>query len=135
MTLTLPRRASDSGPTSGGRLTGTGVLVRFMLRRDRIKLPAWVGALGLFVVYISAALPQLARVRGPLASVTTMFCRPGGRMSTGPAYGLGAPTYESLFVAGYRLYFAIIAALMIIMLVVRQTRLEEQTGRPELLRA
>lgn len=119
----------------GGPFTGTGVLVRFMLRRDRIKLPVWVGALGALVVYIAAALPQLAPKQADLASVTVMFNQPVGRMFTGPAYGLAAPSYESVFVAGYGLYFAIIAALMNIMLVVRHTRLEEQTGRAELVRA
>src|SRR5699024_5793407 len=80
-------------------------------------------------------IPQLASTESDLTSVTTIFNQPVGRMFTGPAYGLGHPTYESFFVAGYGLYFAIIAALMNLMLVVRPTRLEEQTGRAELVRA
>src|SRR5690625_3136613 len=126
---------TTGSPNGGGQFAGTAVLVRFMLRRDRIKLPVWVGALGLFVLYIAAAIPQLASTESDLTSVTTILNQPVGRMFTGPAYGLGHPTYESFFVAGYGLYFAIIAALMNIMLVVRHTRLEEQTGRAELVRA
>ena len=137
---TAERATRDGRQTSarhagGGSFTATGTLVRFMLRRDRIKLPAWVGGLGIFVVYISAALPQLAPEESDLSSAVVLFGQPVGRMLTGPAYGLDAPTYERFLAAGYGLYFGIIAALMSIMLVVRHTRLEEQTGRAELIRA
>lgn len=118
-----------------GAFAGTGTLVRFMLRRDRIKLPAWVGGLGIFVLYISAALPQLAPQEADLESSVGLLGQPVGRMLAGPAYGLDVPTYERFFAAGYGLYFGIIAALMNIMLVVRHTRVEEQTGRAELVRA
>src|SRR5699024_10941744 len=80
--------------TSGGRspLAGTSTLLRFLLRRDRIKLPAWVGGLGLFVLYISAALPQLAPTEEDLDGVVPLFTQPVGRMFTGPAFGMEAPT-------------------------------------------
>ncbi|WP_289019203.1 ABC transporter permease [uncultured Ornithinimicrobium sp.] len=115
--------------------TGTGTLVRLMLRRDRIKLPAWVGGLGLFMVYLGAALPQLAPTEADLAAVTPMVQQPVGRLFTGPAYGMEDPTHASFFAAGYLLYLLLLAALMNIMLVTRHTRLEEQSGRSELVRA
>src|SRR5690606_28618303 len=58
---------------------GTAVLLRFLLRRDRIKLPAWVGGLGLYVVYIGAALPQLAPTEDDLDAVVPLFTQPVGR--------------------------------------------------------
>ena len=64
MTMTSTR--TDSAPTTPQRartahaLTGTGTLVRLGLRRDRIKLPAWIAGLGIFVIYIGTALPLLA---------------------------------------------------------------------------
>lgn len=122
-------------PARPNSLAGTGVLLRFSLRRDRIKLPAWVGGLGLFVVYISAALPQLAPTEEDLDSVVPLFTQPVGRMFTGPAFGMEAPTYERFFAAGYAPYLYLLAALMSIMLVTRHTRVEEQTGRAELVRA
>src|SRR5699024_655615 len=63
------------------------------------------------------------------------FAQPIGRMFTGPAYGMSEPTYERFFAAGYAPYLYLIAALMSILLVTRHTRLEEQTGRAELIRA
>ncbi|MEQ4304248.1 ABC transporter permease [Plantactinospora sp. B6F1] len=128
---TVPRRGSG-GPES---LAGVGTLVRFLLRRDRIKLPAWVAGLGLYVVYIGAALPQLAPTEDDLASLVTLFTEPVGRMFTGPAFGMDNPTYDRFFAAGYAPYLFLLAALMNIMLVTRHTRVEEQTGRAELVRA
>ncbi len=128
--------AAHRAPARGtGALTGTGTLVRFMLRRDRIKLPAWVGGMGLLVIYIGAALPQLAPTEADLATTVPLFNQPVGRMFTGPAFGLDAPTFERFFSAGYVLYLYLIAALMNIMLVTRHTRVEEQSGRAELVRA
>ncbi len=117
------------------RFTGTGTLVRFMLRRDRVKLPAWVGGLGVFVLYISTALPTLAPDESDLADTVGLLAQPVGRMFIGPGLGLDDPTYARFFAAGYGLYFGLIAALMNIMLVTRHTRVEEQTGRAELVRA
>lgn len=134
-----PRRTRAVDPVhddrTTGPATGTGTLVRLMLRRDRIKLPAWVGGLGLFMVYLGAALPQLAPTEADLAAVTPMVQQPVGRLFTGPAYGMEDPTHASFFAAGYLLYLLLLAALMNIMLVTRHTRLEEQSGRSELVRA
>lgn len=119
----------------GTSLVGVGPLVRFLLRRDRVKLPAWTGGLGLFVVYLSAALPNIAETEEELGSATQLFADPVGRLLIGPGYGFDDPTFERFVANGYGLYFALIAALMSILLVVRHTRLEEQTGRAELIRA
>ncbi len=125
------RPASRGGET----LAGTLVLVRFLLRRDRVRLPAWGAGMGLFVVYIGTALPALAPTEEDLASMAPIFAEPVGRMFTGPAFGMDAPTYDRFFAAGYAPYLYVLAALMSILLVTRHTRLEEQTGRAELVRA
>jgi ABC-2 type transport system permease protein len=55
---------------------------------------------------------------------------------SGPGYGFDAGlTYQVFFVGTYGLYFLIAAALMNILLVSRHTRVEEQSGRAELVRA
>lgn len=114
---------------------GTSTLIRFGLRRDRIKLPAWVAGLGIFVLYIGNALPLLAPTQKDLAALVPVFTQPVGRMFTGPAFGMDAPTYERFFAAGYVPYLFLLAALMNIFLITRHTRLEEETGRAELIRA
>ncbi|MFU8841172.1 MAG: ABC transporter permease [Nitriliruptoraceae bacterium] len=130
------RAVTGAGPRRDpGSLTGVGTLVRFLLRRDRIKLPAWTGALGLFVVYLTAAFPQIAGTEEELRNASALFNDPVGRMLIGPGYGFDDPTFERFLANGYGLYFALGTALMSILLVVRHTRLEEQTGRAELIRA
>jgi ABC-2 type transport system permease protein len=116
-------------------LANVGTMVRFLLRRDRIKLPAWVGGLGLFVVYLTTALPTAYPSEEDLAAATGLFADPVGRMLIGPGYGFDAPTYEVMVANGYGLYLQLLAALMSILLVVRHTRVEEQSGRAELVRA
>ena len=117
------------------QLAGTGTLVRFFLRKDRIKLPAWLAGFALFVAYIGSAIPTIAPEQSDLMGMAPMFSQPVGRMFTGPAFGMDAPTYERFFAAGYVPYLFVLAALMSIMLITRHTRVEEQTGRAELLRA
>ena len=134
-TTTSPRRQNAPLDERSSNLAGTAILVRFMLRRDRVKLPAWTGGLGLFVVYLVAALPSIAETEGDLAATTQLFADPVGRLLIGPGYGFDAPTYARFVANGYGLYFLILSALMSILLVVRHTRVEEQTGRAELVRA
>lgn len=138
-TTTAPKASNNTGyrgaPGSHPHLANTGTLLRFQLRRDRIRLPAWVGGLGVFVLYIGAALPQLAPTEDDLDSIVPLFTQPVGRMFTGPAFGMDAPTYERFFAAGYAPYLYLLAALMSILLVTRHTRSEEQAGRAELIRA
>ncbi len=135
MTTATVERAATATATSGSRFTGVGTLVRFLLRRDRIKLPAWTGGLGLFVLYLAAALPNFAGTEEDLRGAAQLFNDPVGRLMIGPGYGFDDPTFERFVANGYGLYFALLAALMSILLVVRHTRLEEQTGRAELVRA
>lgn len=137
-TRTAPPR--DAGTPAGpaprrGTLVGTGALVRFQLRRDRVRLPAWAAGFGVFVLYLVAALPTIAATEEDLAGATELFRDPVGRLLVGPGYGFDAPSYERFVANGYGLYFFIVAALMSILLVSRHTRVEEQTGRAELVRA
>lgn len=117
------------------RVAGTGALVRLALRRDRVKLPAWIAGLGLFVIYVGAAFPQVAPTEEDLAGLVPLFNQPVGRMFTGPAFGMDAPTYERFFAAGYAPYLAVLAAVMNVLLITRHTRAEEESGRAEMVRA
>jgi putative exporter of polyketide antibiotics len=40
-------------------ITATPDLVRFALRRDRVKLPMWIGAIGSGMLYAVSALPTV----------------------------------------------------------------------------
>ncbi|HEX6255600.1 MAG TPA: hypothetical protein VFZ70_07275 [Euzebyales bacterium] len=116
--------------------TGTWRLVRLTLRRDRIKLPGWLLGLTVFVFYFNTALPIIAPTEADLAAFSQFSAGPVGAVLSGPGYGFDAGlTYEQFFVGTYGLYFLLAAALMNILLVSRHTRVEEQSGRAELVRA
>ena len=136
-TASAPTHRAATRPAHGRRssLAGLGALIRLVLRRDRIRLPAWIAGHGLLVVYIGAALPQLAPREEDLRNLVVLLAQPVGRMFTGPAFGLEEPTYERFFAAGYAPYLFLLAALMNIFLITRHTRGEEQSGRAELIRA
>ena len=132
-TTPAPQRTSPAAPSSA--FTGTTTLVRFLLRRDRIRLPAWTVGFGVFMLYLAAAIPAVYDTEADLQGATQMFHDPVGRMLIGPGYGFDTPTLEGFVANGYGLYFMLLSALMSILLVARHTRVEEQTGRAELVRA
>lgn len=135
MNPTTARTRTDVTPTRPGTLTGTATLVRFKLRRDRVKLPAWIAGVVLFVVYLATAIPNVYGTDAELEAAGALVGDPMGRLLTGPGFGFGELTLERFIVAGYGLYFLVLVALMSILLVSRHTRVEEQTGRDELIRA
>ena len=134
-TATHSGRHRSPAPARASRLAGTGTMIRLALRRDRFRLPIWIAAHGLLVLYIGSALPQLAPTKEDLTGISSLLSQPVGRMFTGPAFGMDDVTYERFFAAGYVPYLFILTALMNIMQVIRHTRKEEQTGRAELIRA
>jgi ABC-2 type transport system permease protein len=116
--------------------TGTGRLVRVLLRRDRVKLPAWLLGITVFIYYFNLALPTIAPTEADLAAFSQFSAGPVGAVLGGPGYGFDSGlTYEVFFVGTYGLYFLLAAAIMNILLVSRHTRVEEQSGRAELVRA
>lgn len=121
--------------TTTAPLAGAPALLRLMLRRDRMRLSLWVLGIGLMGFYFAGAIQVVAEDQAQLTQMTTMFADPVGRLMTGPAYGMEAPSFERFYATGYILFLFILTALMSIFTVVRHTRAEEQTGRAELLRA
>lgn len=123
-------------PAAGPQLfTGTGILLRFALRRDRRRLIIWVLALGGLTVYtavgLAAIYPTVAARQGRAA----VIANPAGVLLSGPGYGLDHYTLGAMVANELTLTVMVAAAIMSIQLVVRQTRAEEESGRAELIRA
>lgn len=134
-TLTPESRHAPSPAARQSTLAGTGTLLRFMLRRDRIRTTGWLLGIGAAAFYFAHAIQIAAETEEELLSLSAMFADPVGRMMSGPGFGMDAPSYERFFSAGYVLFLYILIALMSVFTVVRHTRAEEQTGRAELVRA
>jgi polyether ionophore transport system permease protein len=113
-------------------LTGTGKLVRLILRRDRVLMPMWVVWTAIvplsYVASINALFPTAAgRQEYADASVNN----PGFIALYGPLSGSGLGELVS-WRAGF---VPVIIGLLSILTVVRHTRTEEEAGRRELLGA
>lgn len=111
-------------------LTGTGTLIRLILRRDRFLLPLWVVVLPLMPSIVAASLRELAPTeQSRQAFYATIVSNPSLTSTLGPVFGssLGALTaWRSSLVF---VFIALISALTVI----RHTRAEEDAGRRELL--
>lgn len=115
-------------------LVGTGALVRLALRRDRVILPVFIGILAAMVAASAYATAELypttasrvaaAAVINTATSTLAMF---------GPIHdptSLGALSTFKIGIMG-----AIAVAVLALIIVVRHTRAEEETGRLEMLGA
>jgi ABC-2 type transport system permease protein len=116
-------------------LTATADLVRFALRRDRVKLPIWVGAIGLGMLYAVTALPTVYSTPEQRQVRAELMDSPAATMMSGPGYGLDNYTLGAMITNEMVLWLAVPAAMMSIFLIVRHTRAEEETGRAELIRS
>ncbi|WP_314409995.1 ABC transporter permease [Streptomyces kroppenstedtii] len=126
------------GPTAvrgrGSRpLAGTRPLLRLALRRDRVVIPLWVGVVALMVVSLPGSLKSVyptAAERTELAH--QMLTNSSLRALYGPVFGdsLGA-------LVAWRIgaYAGVFAGIMSLVVVVRHTRDEEESGRQEMVSA
>lgn len=128
------RHGARSGGVRGGPLVGTGTLLRFLVRRDRIRSTAWVLGLTALLAYFANALGSVLD-DASLAAFAAFSANPVMALVGGPGYGFDDITLGRFLVGIYGGYLMIGAALMSITTVVRHTRVEEQTGRAELVRA
>jgi ABC-2 type transport system permease protein len=115
-------------------LAGTGALAKLALRRDRLMIPCWLYALGASVVGSATSFRSLYAHQSERADLARSMDASGPlRAIYGPMYdwsSIGALTAWRMGVLG-----AVLAGLMSVLLVVRHTREEEETGRQEMLGA
>ena len=115
--------------------TGTGALLRLNLRLDRTRILIWTLAVGLGVYGSVYSLveafptPESIRARGALLN------NPATLMMTGPAFAADDYTFGAMVANELSLYVFLAAGIMAILLCVRHTRAEEESGRLEMLRA
>jgi ABC-2 type transport system permease protein len=117
-------------------VTGLGRLVRFVLRRDRIRLLVWSLGLTGLVVPSAASLPPVYPDQASIDRYVALFGdNPALVAFAGPGYGFDHPNLGVILVNEVQLYACLAVALMGVFLVVRHTRAEEDDERAELVRA
>ena len=113
--------------------TGLAALVRFAIRRDRVRLSVWISVLTLMMVYapngIRLAYPEEAQRQARVNLLKT----PAGIMLGGPMFG-GNQTDLGVMMANELMLTLIVAAsILAILTVIRHTRAEEESGAAELV--
>ncbi|MGQ4488101.1 ABC transporter permease [Streptomyces sp. SAS_281] len=116
---------------STGQLTGTWTLLRLALRRDRIVIPVWVLVLG---GSFSSVGTSISSLYGTPAQRAELAASMNGNSSVRAMYG---PVFDDSVggLVSWRMiaFGAALAAVMSLVVVVRHTREEEETGRQEML--
>ncbi|MFH9005326.1 ABC transporter permease [Streptomyces afghaniensis] len=118
-------------PGSSRQLAGTGTLLRFALRRDRLMMPVWIAVNALMVLSMPNTLESLYGTPAERADlIRQMGTNSSLRAMVGPVFddSLGALTAWRVGV-----YAGALAAVMSLLVVVRHTRDEEESGRQELV--
>ncbi|MFG2330075.1 ABC transporter permease [Streptomyces sp. NPDC048604] len=114
-------------------LTGTGALARLALRRDRLMLPLWVLVVGGMVASGVGSLETLYGTAAERAQIAaSMNANSSFRSLYGPVF---SDALGGLVAWRFGVFASALAAVMSLIIVVRHTREEEETGRQELLSA
>ncbi|MET8627982.1 ABC transporter permease [Kitasatospora sp. NPDC004669] len=129
------RRAQPGRAAERTTLAGTAALLRFAVRRDRVRLPVWVLGLGLLTIATADSVHTVYPTAADRASIAHGSDNPALLAMTGPAHYLADYTWGAML--GHRMLglLAVLAGLMSVLTVTRHTRAEEESGRAELIRS
>jgi ABC-2 type transport system permease protein len=111
---------------------GTRSLLRLALRLDRVRLSVWIFAIFITPAVTAAQYFKIYPTEADIAKVSSVLATPSLVAIGGPLF---SPTYGGVTAWKIGATEFILAALMSILMVVRHTRNEEETGRAELLGA
>lgn len=114
---------------------GTGTLMRFVLRRDRLRLPLWLVSFAAISAIIALAFEGLYQNAAERQAVAETMRNPAMTAMVGPGYGLDNYTVGAMTAHEMLLMTAVVVGLMSILLVTRHTRTDEEDGRIEMVRS
>src|SRR5262249_35526675 len=131
------RSGASAEPNDGGAvngLLGTGPLVRLAIRRDRVLLPAWIA------VFVLVAASSAAATLGLFPTVESRVQAASAHNNTTALVALYGRVYDPTSLGSVGMVKmgglgAVLVAVLAMILVVRHTRGEEESGRLELVGA
>ncbi|WP_054813946.1 ABC transporter permease [Nocardia arizonensis] len=131
-TAALEPARTATGFVGSADFAGTGQLLRLYLRRDRIVAPLWVLAFGLLPAFYVASTTGVYDTEAQLDNyAASIMDSPALIAMYGPVFGTETGSI-GLWKAGP---FYALVAIATVLTVIRHTRVEEETGRAELLGA
>lgn len=111
-------------------MTGTGALIRLILRRDRFVLPLWILLLAAIPLSYGSAMRELVpTVPEQVAYAHGIMASPAQLALLSPIFG----TSIGALVAYRTGFIMVIVGLASLLTVIRHTRTEEEAGRRELI--
>ncbi|WP_342599778.1 ABC transporter permease [Psychrobacillus sp. FSL H8-0483] len=116
-------------------LKHTGMLVRFILRQDRLRIPIWIIALVLITFSTAISFSDLYQNQEERQAIAQTMRNPAMTAMVGHSGGLDNYTNGAMMAHQMLLFSAIAVAIMSILLVARHTRSEEEDGQLEMIRA
>lgn len=114
---------------------GTGTLLRFLFRRDRLRLPIWILGLSGFTVVLVPVFTNLLTSGSENMLMAEMLQNPAMVAIVGPVYGADNYHTGAAFANMMLLFCAMLAGVMSIFLITRHTRHDEELGRLEVIRS
>lgn len=126
----------QNSPPQTRPLAGLGHLLRFMMRRDRLRAPVWIASIVGMMAVSTASVVGLYDTPDDLQEYATLAQADAAlKAFAGPGYGLDDPTLGAVVMNEVLVFSFILVALMSMFLLTRHTRAEEETDRAELVRA
>ena len=115
-------------------LTGTGALIRLILRRDRIRISVWVVSIALLVLLTVLGVKSLFPTQASIDAAAAATQHNAGAIAfNGPAQGLDTLGGQIAFQVGA--FGMVVVSLMSLFMTGRLTRGDEEAGRLELVRS
>lgn len=131
--MTAVTGARGFAPPASRQLAGTGALLRLALRRDRVMMPVWIIVVAGMVLAMPGSLEKTYGTAAERAdAMRSMNANSSMRALYSPVFGDSVGALSAWRIG---VYAAILAAVMSLIIVVRHTRDEEETGRQEMLSA
>ncbi|MGF2616467.1 ABC transporter permease [Rossellomorea vietnamensis] len=119
----------------GQLMTKTGLLFRFILRQDRVRVPVWIVSLSILSLLTAQSFEGLYPTKESRDAIAQTMMNPAMTAMLGKGYGIDNYTYGAMFAHEMLLFTAVLAAIMSILLTARHTRAEEEDGRIEMIRS
>ncbi|WMC93741.1 ABC transporter permease [Kineothrix sp. MB12-C1] len=114
---------------------GFGRYLRFIARRERRMSLVWVICVAGSAILFAGMYPGLFPDENSLLIMATTMNTPAMVALMGPVYGLESINISIIMAQECLIWFAIAVAIMNIFFVNRHTRMDEELGRHEMLRA
>lgn len=120
---------------SEGALAGVGTAIRLGLRLTRRQITIWAVCFLALIPASVLAMEEAYPDQTALDARAMLLDNPAAVMMTGPAFAMEHYTFWAMVANELLLYLLLPSAIMSVLLAVRLTRAEEESGRLELLRS